>query len=301
MPTNVISVDLEDWFHILDLDSGYGPEEWSHLPSRVERNSERLLDLFDRHSVRATWFTLGWVADRFPGLLKRIVERGHEVASHGFHHQLVYEQTPVQFQNDITASIAAIESACGIRPTAYRAPGFSVTQQALWAFETLGALGITVDSSVFPAPRGHGGLPSAPSFPFRIVLPDGSEILEFPITTTTLFGRRLAYCGGGYLRLFPTNWVARRIGAANRCGQPVIVYIHPRDIDPKQPRMSMSPTRRFKSYVGLSTCISKLDTLLRQFPFGTLADALSELERSELPIYRLMRDTDNWKLFRRNP
>ncbi|HHK40856.1 MAG TPA: DUF3473 domain-containing protein, partial [Planctomycetaceae bacterium] len=132
-------------------------------------------------------------------------------------------------------------------------------------------------------------------------LPDGSEILEFPITTTTLFGRRLAYCGGGYLRLFPTNWVARRIAVANRAGQPVIVYIHPRDIDPDQPRMSMSATRRFKSYVGLSTCISKLDTLLRRFPFGTLAEALAELEHSELPIYRLVRAADKWRLCRRDP
>jgi polysaccharide deacetylase family protein (PEP-CTERM system associated) len=287
---NVFSVDVEDWFHILDIEEGVPPEAWQDQESRVEENTRRLLGLLRRHDTHATWFVLGWIAERYPALVKEIHREGHEIATHGFGHGLIYEQTPDVFRADVERSIQAIEGITLVRPRGYRAPGFSLTTQSLWALSVLSSLGLSYDSSLFPARRGHGGLPGSNPLPHRIDLDDERRLVELPIATTSLCGRRIAYCGGGYLRLLPLAFIRRMIRRSNAEGIPVVLYIHPRDIDPDQPRMPLPVARRFKSYVGLRKTYDKVSALLEEFPFGTAAGLLESVSIDELPGVRISSD-----------
>lgn len=267
-PVSVFSVDVEDWFHILDIPGGPPLAEWASLPSRVEKNFLRLLDMFSEHHATTTCFFLGWVAERFPHLVREAADRGHEIASHGFSHRLVYEMNRGEFLEDVTRARALLEDLTGTPVAGYRAAGFSATEKTPWFFEALLEAGYRYDSSVFPAQRGHGGMQSSPRLPHWI----GSEsegILEFPITVADFFGKPLCFFGGGYLRLCP-YWLIRRmsrrvIGA----GQPVFFYIHPREIDPSHPHLAMNAHRHFKSYVNLESTEKKIDHILRDFPVTT--------------------------------
>ena len=272
--TNAFSIDVEDWFHILDVDQAYAMDAWPSLESRVEENTERLLELLGRTGTRCTCFLLGWVLERCPQLARRIAEAGHEIASHGYGHELIYEIGPERFRADLQRSIDLIEEVLDVRPVGYRAPGFSITHEATWALDILAELGMKYDSSLFPAPRSHGGILGVSPLPNRLELTDGRSLMEFPITTLSVLGRRIAYCGGGYLRFFPYWYIRSRISAANRRGEPVIVYIHPRDIDPDQPRMRLPLARRYKSYVNLQTTFRKLESLVRDFRFASAAEVL---------------------------
>ena len=267
--TCIFSVDVEAWFHILDLADGPPMEKWASLPSRVDQNFRRMLDLFDQHGARVTCFFLGWIADRHPDLVKEAARRGHEVASHGYAHQLVYQQSADHFLEDIRRAKGVIEDAAGAEVHGYRSPGFSCTADTPWFFDMLEEAGYRYDSSVFPARRGHGGMADARLDPHRI---DGRRLVEFPITVAPLAGRNVCFFGGGYLRLFPYRLVrtmARRVLDDNR---PVVFYVHPREIDPAHPRLSMPAVRRFKSYVNLRTTEPKIHGVLKDFPVAPFID-----------------------------
>lgn len=270
---SVLSVDVEDWFHILDVPSTPPLHRWDELPSRVEANFLRLLDMFEETGVKTTCFFLGWVADRFPRLVREAAARGHEVASHGYAHQLVHRQSRADFVADVTRAREAIEDAVGQRVEGYRSPGFSLSAETGWFFEALIEAGYRYDSSVFPAAHGHGGLQSARTEPHWRSYP-GGVLGEFPITVTEVAGRRMCFFGGGYLRIFPYAAIRRMARRVEREGRPVIFYVHPREIDPDHPRLPMNLRRRFKSYVGLRTTQGKLARILADFPLTTFREYL---------------------------
>ena len=269
---SIFSVDIEDWFHILDVPSAPKIEEWNALPSFVERNFRKLLAIFREHDVRTTCFFLGYVAQRFPHLVKEAHEAGHEIASHGYGHQLIYSMTPQQFLEDIKKSKAILEDTIGEPVLGYRAPGFSMTDDSPWFIDKLLEAGYRYDSSVFPAPRAHGGLHNGQYCPH--LTQEG--LLEFPITVTKVMGQSLCFFGGGYLRLFPypvIRSMSRKVLAENR---PVIFYIHPREIDPDHPRLSLSWSRRFKSYINLRSTERKMRRILRDFAVTTFSTFIAE-------------------------
>ena len=266
----IFTVDVEDWFHILDLAGAPALEAWDLLPSRVEANFRRLLDLFDAAGVKVTCFFLGWVGERFPHLVREAAARGHEVAAHGFGHRLVYEQSPGEFYEDVLKARLILEDILGGPVKGYRGPGFSVTQETPWFFEELVKAGYEYDSSVFPAARGHGGLQLGRYGPYRIETPAG-PLLEFPITVVEVGGRPRCFFGGGYLRLFPYPLVRLMTRRVLQEGRPAVFYAHPREIDPDHPRLPMNLKRRFKSYVGLRSMEGKIRRILRDFPVTSFA------------------------------
>jgi polysaccharide deacetylase family protein (PEP-CTERM system associated) len=274
----ILSIDVEDWFHLLDLDSTPDLARWDALPSRVERNFTRLLDLLDDKRVSATCFFLGWVADRFPHLVREASRRGHEIASHGYSHTLVYQMTPEQFYQDARRSRELLEKIVGRPVSGYRASGFSVTEDTPWFFEKLGEAGYRYSSSVFPASRGHGGLRTRNLAPYAVPC-DGVSVTEVPITVQSVFGKRVCFFGGGYLRLFPYRVIKEMTRSVLAEGRPVVFYVHPREIDPDQPRLAMGPSRRFKSYVNLRTTEPKLRRLLDDFEFTTFESYLAGAPR----------------------
>lgn len=269
----IFSVDVEDWFHILDIAGAPVLSSWETLPSRVEANFRRLLELFGRHNARVTCFFLGWIGERYPHLVREAAAQGHEIASHGYAHRLVYDMSRQQFVEDASRARRILEDVAGVPVLGYRSAGFSVTERTMWFFDALLEAGYEYDSSVFPAARGHGGVRNFRREPHRVANdPDG--IMEFPITVSDLLGMPLCFFGGGYLRLFP-YWLIRR--AARQVlaeGRPVIFYIHPREIDPSHPRLPMPTARRFKSYVNLRTTESKLERILGEFSLTTFRDFL---------------------------
>ncbi len=283
MQKSIFSVDVEDWFHILDVPSAPAPNQWAALPSRVEKNFVRLLDIFSETKVHVSCFFLGWIGERFPHLVKEAATRGHEVASHGYEHRLVYGQTRTQFHDDVRRARMLLEDISGSAVVGYRAPGFSTTQETPWFFDALTEAGYEYDSSVFPAARGHGGMPEGRRDPHRIG--EDGTLLEFPITVADLLGKRMCFFGGGYLRIFP-YWLIRRM--AHQVlgeGRPIVFYIHPREIDPAHPRLPMSRKRRFKSYVNLETTETKVRNILRDFPlttFKALASKYPQLEKTHV-------------------
>ena len=276
LPQNacVFSIDVEDWFHIMDLRDAPRLERWGSLPSVVERNFFSLLDMADERKVRATCFFLGWVAERYPSLVREAASRGHEVASHGYAHDLVYELTPERFLADVERAKKLLEDQAGRRVTGYRAPGFSVTADTPWFFEKLSQAGYAYSSSVFPASRGHGGMAGFTPDPCIVETAAGS-IREVPITVASMLGKPMCFFGGGYLRLFPYALIRRMAAKVIRQKRPVVFYIHPREIDPGHPRLAMSVARRFKTYVGLKGTHSKLQKVLRDFSFTPFNQLLS--------------------------
>ncbi len=265
---SIFSVDVEDWFHILDLPSAPPMSEWGSLPSRVERNFRRLIEIFSEKDVQVTCFFLGWVAERYPHLVREAVQHGHEIASHGYAHRLVYEGTAEDFHDDIAKAKDILEQTASRAVKGYRSPGFSCTEDVPWFFDMLAEAGHVYDSSVFPAPRGHGGMRIDQLGP-HVMTTGSGPLIEFPITVVPLLGRRLCFFGGGYLRLFPyrlINRMARRVLAENRA---VVFYVHPREIDPAHPRLPMSARRRFKSYVNLRTTEFKIRRIFDDFETTT--------------------------------
>jgi len=271
---NALTIDLEEWFHILDAAEAPQPEAWDGLEARVEHNTERFLALLADAGVRATFFTLGWVAERYPELVGRVAAAGHEIACHGFRHELVYEIGRERFREDTHRAVETIEAVAGRKVVGYRAAGFSIVPGCEWAFECLAAEGIRYDSSLFPAARGHGGWPGARRLPHDLELADGTTLREFPISVLQIAGRSLAFCGGGYFRLFPYPFIRWGVGRLNRRGEPAMVYLHPREIDPGQPRLPLPAVRRFKSYVNLATTEAKARRLLRDFAWAPAAEVL---------------------------
>ena len=270
---SIFSIDVEDWFHILDLPSTPGLDEWPSLQSRVERNFIKLLDILSEKEARATCFFLGWVAEKFPHLVKEAQRRGHEVASHGYSHRLVYKLGPAEFLEDAGRTKNILEDITGEPVMGYRSAGFSVTNETPWFFSALMEAGYTYDSSVFPATSSHGGIKSSEFAPYAIG--NGATFMEFPITVARAFGRPICFFGGGYLRLFPYPLIKRMAKKVLAEGRPVIFFVHPREIDPKQPRLPMGALRKFKSYVNLDTTEKKIRNLLDDFEVTTFASFIA--------------------------
>lgn len=272
---NIISIDVEDWFHLLELDSTPDISQWENLESRVERTFHTLLEELDDAGVKVTCFFLGWVAERFPHLVREASSLGHEIASHGYAHQLVYTQPRRAFADDIRRSKGILEDLTGSTVRGYRAPGFSITLDTPWAFEEIAAAGYEYDSSIFPAARGHGGIRNADISP-RWIPTEFGPLLELPMSVLPLLGWRVFVFGGGYLRLAPCALIERLSRSVNRSGRPVIYYLHPREVDPGHPRLSMGPLRKFKSYFNLGSTTPKLRRLLHTQELGPVRDWLAE-------------------------
>lgn len=272
----VLSIDVEDWFHVLDLKNGPCVEAWEGLPSRVERNFMGLLDLLDEYGARVTCFFLGWIAQRFPGLVREAVRRGHEIASHSFRHKLVYEMSPEDFHSDTYRARALLQDISGQPINGYRAPGFSVTSETPWFFSELVRVGHTYDASLFPASRGHGGAPRAHRAP-KVMRLEGGTLVVFPMTVANVGPLRLCFFGGGYFRLFPYSWIRKMTTNVQREGLPVLFYLHPRDCDPNQPRIPMPFRRRFKCYVNLDRTIPKMRRLLTDFRAISCEECIASL------------------------
>ncbi len=271
----IFSVDVEDWFHILDIPATPPLSQWDSLPSRVEKNFRKLLDIFAEKDVHVTCFFLGWVAEKFPHLVREALGQGHEIASHGYAHRLVYELTPQEFLEDAVRSKRLLEDLTGRSVLGYRSSGFSVTERTPWFFDMLVEAGYQYDSSVFPAPREHGGLNAAQLTPYRLTSPRGS-LIEIPISVTNVLGRPMCFFGGGYLRFFPYLLVKRMTSQVLGEGRPVVFYVHPREIDPSHPRLPMSSIRKFKSYVNLDGTEQKMRKLLADFEMTTFESFLAE-------------------------
>ena len=274
---NALTVDVEDYYQVGALSSVIRPEDWPKWPSRVERNTDRLLELFERKNARATFFTLGWIAERHPELVRRIQAAGHEVASHGYSHQLVYKQSPETFREEAARSKGLLDDILGEPITGYRAASYSITPKSRWALDILVELGFTWDSSLFPIRHDVYGMPGTPETPYRLKTDNGGELVEFPLSTLKLLGQRVPIAGGGYFRLFP-YWFSRwGLGRINRDGEPFIFYLHPWEIDPGQPRVdNLSLKSRFRHYNNLNVCYERLERLLDQFRFGAVTDVLAE-------------------------
>lgn len=279
-PRNILTVDVEDYYQVSAFDVPGKRERWSQFESRVCANTDRLLALFADHRVRGTFFVLGWVAERFPEVVRRIADGGHELASHGYGHQLVYDLDPSRFRADVRRSREVIEQASGIRVTAYRAPSFSITRHSTWAIDVLIEEGFTCDSSVFPVARDRYGMPGAPRQTHRLVTPAGS-ILEVPPTTVRVAGVTVPVAGGGYFRLYPFAVTAAAIRRVNRVDHaPAVVYVHPWEIDPAQPRQHGSVVNRFRHYVGLAATEARLRRLLTTFAFGPMSEVCTSPVRT---------------------
>ena len=274
---NGLSVDVEDWFQVGAFEHTIAREDWDGLELRVGDNVARILDLFDEAGVKATFFTLGWIAERNRAAMRAIVDRGHELASHGYDHARVFTLSRTEFADDLAKSRAILEDAAGQAITGYRAPSFSIDARNRWAHEVLAEHGYAYSSSVAPIVHDHYGWRDAPRFAFDPV--PGSELVEIPVTTAILRGKRLAAGGGGFFRVLPygfSRWAIRQVNAE---GRPAVFYFHPWEVDPGQPRVAGAPLRsRLRHYTNLSRMAGKLSDLLGDFAWGRM-DALAAREK----------------------
>lgn len=261
---NAMSVDVEEYFQVSAFENHVPRSEWPSIPARLPATIDRILELFGDRDVKATFFTLGWVCEQHPEVIRRIVAAGHELASHGHDHKRVWHLGEKKFRQDVTDTRKRLEDAGGTQVSGYRAPSFSIGAESLWAYDSLRAAGYRYSSSVFPIRHDHYGLPSAPRFPFRIM---PADILEIPMSSVTAFGRNWPCSGGGWFRLLPlaySRWAARRIN--ERDGMPAMFYFHPWELDPDQPRVGGLPLKsRFRHYVNLTRFESRLERLLDEF------------------------------------
>jgi len=280
----ILTFDIEEWFHILDNEKTKSTSDWNKFDSRIQLGMDIIYDILDKSNCSATFFVVGWIAEKYPKIIKEISNRGYEIGSHTHLHQLAYEQDPKTFYNDVEKSIKILEDCTGKKITSFRAPGFSITKNNIWAFEALYDLGITKDCSVFPAGRAHGGLPS-----YNIAIPsfidyNGVKLKEFPINTHNVFGKPFIFSGGGYFRLLPyktiENWTLQ--------SKYVMTYFHPRDFDKEQPIIpGLSLPRLFKSYVGIKKCKFKLEKWLNNFDFIDLDEADQLIDWAQVPVIKL--------------
>ncbi len=271
---NAFSVDVEDYFHPSEVQRYVTPEQWDGLPSRVEGSTRLMLRLLDRRGVRATFYVLGWVAERHPELIRSIAGAGHEIGCHSYAHQLVYDLTPEQFRADTLRALEVIQQACGVRCTSYRAPSYSITEKSLWALEILAGLGFTHDSSIYPIEHDRYGIPGFGLGARRMATAAGS-ILEVPPATVRLSSTRVCPVGGGgYLRLLPYRYTAAGVRRINQVEErPACLYVHPWEVDPGQPRLAKGRVARWRTYSGLEGMEAKLERLMSEFQFSTVSGA----------------------------
>ncbi len=278
---NALTIDVEDYFQVNAFARYVQQDQWDTFPLRVDRNTRRILDLLDSFAIKATFFILGWVAERLPSLVKEIHHRGHEVACHGYGHELIFMIGPERFRADIKRSKALLEDQCGIRINGYRAPSYSITKRSLWALDILVEEGFSYDSSIFPVMHDTYGIPDAERFPHKITTGSGT-LLEFPLTTLPLSlgwkKLRLPIAGGGYLRLLPVKIIQQGIAAINeRERQPAVLYFHPWEIDPDQPRIRAGLKSRFRHYLNLDKTEEKISYLFGKVNFMPMNGVFDEL------------------------
>jgi len=272
---NALTVDVEDYFHVSAFAKNISRDDWDSIVSRVEQNTQKLLELFSEKNVFATFFVLGWVAERFPGLIREIDVLGHEVASHGYSHQLIYNQSPDVFKEETLRSKNLLENIIQKPVLGYRGASYSITKQSVWALDILFDAGFKYDSSIFPVRHDRYGIPDAPRFPYLAETPKKNKIIEFPLTSFRFMGAQLPIAGGGYFRLFPywfTKLAFNKIH--NTENRPFIFYLHPWEIDPEQPKVKSSLFSRFRHYNNLHKCETRLKSLLSDFEFSSVLNVL---------------------------
>ena len=271
----ILSIDVEDWYHILDVPDAPPPVVWESLPSRIEIGFHKLIEILAEKKITATFFFLGWIAERYPHLVVEADNYGHEIASHGYHHELVYKMKPVQFLEDAKRSKAILEDITGRPVYGFRASGFSLTKVTPWFFDRLIEADFYYDSSLFPAPRGHGGLKTIKRAPFMIT-DRPHPFYEFPLSVVDILGRPFYFFGGGYLRFYPYGIIRKMAVRILSEGRPVIFYLHPRELDPSHPRLKMSLIRSFKSYYNLKATERKLVNLISDFKITSYENYINE-------------------------
>ncbi len=282
--THALSFDIEDWFHMVEIDAVSDTSKWPELPSIVVDRTKWIVDLVGEYDTRATFFILGWVAERYPEIARYIADQGHEVGTHSHWHRKVYELTPEEFAKDIAHSIDILSNQIAGPVHGFRAPSFSITPGTEWAFDVLLDSGITYDASLFPAPRGHGGY-DCPQEAHVITTPSKRSLPELPMSIGSFGPVRLPFSGGGYMRALPKALINRSFNQFERRGVPAVIYLHPRDFDRNCPRVNMPLKRKFKCYVGLATTEGKLRHLLGNRLFATCADVLDS--QGVPPLHRI--------------
>lgn len=271
---NVLSIDVEDYFHVEAFASRVSPRDWDSFAPRVEKNVGEVLELLAAHGLQATFFVLGWIAERYPRLVRDIAAAGHELGCHGHGHRHLHRLTPEQFREDVRSARECISSAARQAVHVYRAPSFSITRRTLWALDILAQEGFRIDSSIFPVRHDLYGIPDAPRFPHW-----RGSVFEFPPSTVRILGGNVGVGGGGYLRLLPYAWTRRALRRINEVEkQPAMVYFHPWELDPDQPRIPAPLRSRFRHYSGLAGMKGKLRRLFRDFGFSTLSRVCESLE-----------------------
>lgn len=284
-PLNAFCVDLEEWFHVCGVTTPYSdPATWGDAPSFVDRDTEALMRLLDETGARATFLAVGWVAERYPALIRRLVDAGHEIGCHSYYHRLVYELTPEEFRRDMQRCMTLLREVSGQPVTTFRAPGFSMKRQCFWAYPILRELGIEIDVSIVPASRDHGGISGFTRDPFLLHTAAG-DLKVFPVSVMNVLGRTIPFSGGGYLRLFPTALIKYGYRQNHAAGRPGMSYIHPREINVDQPRLPLPRLKYFKYYVGIRSAEEKLRKMLDAFAFTTVSEVMARVEH--FPEYRL--------------
>ncbi len=276
----ILTFDIEEWFHLLDHESTRDVRGWDKYESRIHRNMERIFNILEEHNGKATFFCLSWIAETYPEVIREIVERGYEIGSHTRSHKLVYEQKPKEFSSDLERSIKTLEDVSGRKVKYFRAPGFSICEENKWALQIISDSGIEVDSSIFPAKRAHGGFSSYKNPVPSIIQHEEFSIKELPINYTTFMGKPIIYSGGGYFRLAPYFLIKHFTKKAEY----VMTYFHPRDFDINQPILpDLSIFRKFKSYVGISNSKNKLHRWLNDFEFIDISTAVANIDWTKAP------------------
>lgn len=287
MVTNILTVDLEEWFVVENLREVIDRGEWEELPARVEQNTREILSLFSDYHVRATFFVLGWVAEKYPKIIKEISIAGHEIGCHSYYHRRVDTLDRDEFRRDTEMAVNAIFKATGITPVGYRAPSWSINSNIRWAFEVLAEMGFEYDSSLFPITHDLYGEPDAPTGTFRMQLDNGLALYEIPASTVKIMGRNFPVGGGGYLRHGPlwfTTWMINRLNTANR---PAVLYIHPWEVDRNHPRLDgLNALQKFRQYGSIATLMIKLEKLFRRFDFYSARDYLAAVRRKKIGFER---------------
>lgn len=277
---NILTFDVEEWFHLLDFDATRTEEQWKNYEVRIYENMERIFTILEETKTDATFFIIGWIAKTYPDVVRKISEK-YQIGCHTMNHQLVWQQSRREFKDDVENGVKMLEDITGKKVECFRAPGFSIRESEAWAFEILSGLGIKYDSSVFPAYHSHGGMPSFPKASPAVINYHNVEMKEFPISYTTFCGKHIMFSGGGYFRLFP-YWLVKRW--TDSCKDYLLAYIHPRDLDGGQPMLKDLPlSRKFKSYVGTNGAAAKLQHWLNDYDFVDIrtADNLIDWEKTQ--------------------
>jgi len=275
MVFNALTFDVEDWFQIAALNKVISYDDWDHYESRVVVNVARIVDMLSRKGIKSTFFVLGWVAERYPQVVKMIFEAGHEVATHGYSHRSISEMSSREFEQDLLRSIRTIEGIIPEKVVGYRAPNFSVTSETFWVFEILADYGIEYDSSIFPIKHDRYGVKDFPRFPACIRVNEQKKVNEFPISTINLLGKNIPFAGGGYFRLYPYHFIKWAISSINSSGKPVLIFIHPWELDTDLPRVGAGFLSKFRTYANLYLTQDRFHRLINDFHFSTAKEVLA--------------------------